>query len=259
MKKSKKVNKNCGSRLKTARKKQKLTQRELAELVGVDDKYISALENDRGNMSVDLAIRFSSVLSIRAEYLLGIDDHETSYDHVISREYSNQDMFSYLEIMERYGYVISTPFGPDGDTAFLSFMKYFNDDVVIAHEKDHYKCTPDQFKHFLRSTTEAIDKIKISMVQQFLSNACISINDDDFNELMDAMKDHLNSIAGTAAADWLSEQKKIDEGRLDEVDRDKWGKGMIGISQESAEEVLRYLGPEKFSYFIQHAVKHKDK
>ncbi|WP_297961308.1 helix-turn-helix transcriptional regulator [uncultured Ruminococcus sp.] len=57
------------NRLKELRKTQKLTQDELANAVGVSRQTINAIENDKYNPTLELAIRLARYLKIPVEEL----------------------------------------------------------------------------------------------------------------------------------------------------------------------------------------------
>ena len=57
------------NRLKELRKTQKLTQDELANAVGVSRQTINAIENDKYNPTLELAIRLARYLKIPIEEL----------------------------------------------------------------------------------------------------------------------------------------------------------------------------------------------
>jgi transcriptional regulator with XRE-family HTH domain len=63
---------NIAENLKAARKKQGLTQAELAELIGVTREAITAYESGRVRLMDDILIRFSSVLKISTDEILGV-------------------------------------------------------------------------------------------------------------------------------------------------------------------------------------------
>ena len=57
------------NRLKELRKTQKLTQDELANAIGVSRQTINAIENDKYNPTLELAIRLARYLKIPVEEL----------------------------------------------------------------------------------------------------------------------------------------------------------------------------------------------
>ncbi len=57
------------NRLKELRKTQKLTQDELANAVGVSRQTINAIENDKYNPTLELAIRLARYLKMPVEEL----------------------------------------------------------------------------------------------------------------------------------------------------------------------------------------------
>lgn len=60
-----------GSRLKKLRIDKKLKQWQMADLIGVNKKQISAYENDTRQPSYDILIRIAQIFSVSTDYLLG--------------------------------------------------------------------------------------------------------------------------------------------------------------------------------------------
>ncbi|MCD7715689.1 MAG: helix-turn-helix domain-containing protein [Lachnospiraceae bacterium] len=58
-----------GSRIKQARRNEKLTQEQLAELINVSPHYIYEIEQGRKTMSLDTFERLSSELHLSLDYL----------------------------------------------------------------------------------------------------------------------------------------------------------------------------------------------
>ncbi len=59
--------------LKSLRKDAGLTQKELADKVGVTNSTISFYEQEERSPSVDMIIRLSKIFNVSVDYLLGID------------------------------------------------------------------------------------------------------------------------------------------------------------------------------------------
>ena len=59
--------------LKNLRKDAGLTQKELADKVGVTNSTISFYEQEERSTSVDMIIRLSKIFNVSVDYLLGID------------------------------------------------------------------------------------------------------------------------------------------------------------------------------------------
>jgi transcriptional regulator with XRE-family HTH domain len=59
-----------GSRIKTLREQQNLTQDRLAELTGISKGFISDSENDKRNMSSQNLLKIADALNASLEYLL---------------------------------------------------------------------------------------------------------------------------------------------------------------------------------------------
>ena len=59
-----------GDMIKTARKKRKLTQEQLGELVGVKKAQISRLENSTGNVTLETVMRIFNALGAKLNFNL---------------------------------------------------------------------------------------------------------------------------------------------------------------------------------------------
>ena len=57
------------NRIKQLRKKQKLTQKELAEMAEIDQSDLSKIENDRKSITLDTAKKISRALGHSIEYI----------------------------------------------------------------------------------------------------------------------------------------------------------------------------------------------
>ncbi len=64
------MNETMGSRIKTARKKEGLTQQILADKVFISESYMAMIESDKRNPSTDVVTRIAEALGISADYLL---------------------------------------------------------------------------------------------------------------------------------------------------------------------------------------------
>lgn len=62
-----------GVKLKEARKKEKMTQKELAELLGVYQKDISRWENSEYIPSLEVFAKLCQTLKVSADKMLGIE------------------------------------------------------------------------------------------------------------------------------------------------------------------------------------------
>ena len=69
---------NAGSRIKNLRKNKKLSQIELAELMGLTSSAMSAIEVGKNNPTAELLIKLSDFFSVSTDYLLkGIETERT--------------------------------------------------------------------------------------------------------------------------------------------------------------------------------------
>ncbi len=81
--------KGCiGKRIKDLRKKNQMTQEQLAEAVDVDISYISKIENNHvRNISLSLACELAAVLQVSLSYLVGESTESQIMDEEMSRKY----------------------------------------------------------------------------------------------------------------------------------------------------------------------------
>jgi transcriptional regulator with XRE-family HTH domain len=246
----KKVNNTCGSRLKEERKRKHLTQESLAELVHVDPKYISALENNRRNMSVDLANDLSKILHVRAKYLMGHDDARTPLDAIMSKKYTFNELLTYLIVLERNDYTLTTPFGDDGDTALMSFLFNITDDIVLSHGDQHYLCSVTSFRKFLNLTSATLQTIKLSLISQFISGVCTEIDNKQVEEKMSTLLNKVKTSMGESYNLWINEQRKFDNYDFDAIDGKKYNQGIDEMSKKSVLEDMMDTDPEDLLRFL---------
>lgn len=62
-----------GSRLKEARKKQKLSQEALGKMLGLSKSAICLYESEKRNPSLETVIELIYILGVSSDYLLGVD------------------------------------------------------------------------------------------------------------------------------------------------------------------------------------------
>lgn len=68
-----------GARIKELREKRKMTQDTLAELVGIDPKHLSRIENGRNYPSLETLEKLINSLCVTYEDIF-------SFDHIVNRE-----------------------------------------------------------------------------------------------------------------------------------------------------------------------------
>ncbi len=71
-----------GERLKELRCSKKMTQVELAELLGVTKTQISDLENAKTTTSFEKLVFLCEYFEVSADYLLGLSDTPTGIQHL---------------------------------------------------------------------------------------------------------------------------------------------------------------------------------
>lgn len=68
---------SLGGRLKQLRQDKKLRQEQVADLIGVNKKQVSAYENDSRQPSYDILVRFAVLYRVSTDYLLGCNQKKT--------------------------------------------------------------------------------------------------------------------------------------------------------------------------------------
>ncbi|MEX2784062.1 helix-turn-helix transcriptional regulator [Streptococcus sp. H49] len=69
---------NIRTQLKELRKSRKLSQQELAQLVGVRRETIVHLENNRYNPSLELALKIAAIFQLPVEDIFQLNEKEDS-------------------------------------------------------------------------------------------------------------------------------------------------------------------------------------
>ena len=97
----------CGERLEEIRKSHHLTQKQLAKVVGVEEKTISDYECGKTAPRVQKLIRLAETLDISTDYLLGLTEDEIPASQIqyitLSREYPSrlkEELLDYLELLK---------------------------------------------------------------------------------------------------------------------------------------------------------------
>lgn len=67
---------NMGEKLKSLRLQQNLTQKQIAERIGMAVSAVSAYESGTRNPSYDVLIKLARIYHVSADYLLGIENKQ---------------------------------------------------------------------------------------------------------------------------------------------------------------------------------------
>ena len=65
-----------GKRMRDRRRELRVTQAQLAEMVGTAQARISQIENGESEPSIDVLMRLARALGVTTDYLLGMEDSE---------------------------------------------------------------------------------------------------------------------------------------------------------------------------------------
>lgn len=100
-----------GTKIADARKKQNLTQEQLAELMGVTRQSISRWESNAAYPEIEKIVHLVEILKINCDYLLR-DDYNESGEKVITKEiyirdnsYINALFLTYLSFIPLFGII----------------------------------------------------------------------------------------------------------------------------------------------------------
>lgn len=170
-------------RLKTIRKIKGLTQKELAEKVGVERATIAGYETNRSNPNFEILIKISKVLNISSDYLIGKDDHQgtKSYRVPIIKNSSigPQQTMEYVVIEDSIDnnkyFAVRSDLNLDGIHGkkiiiFKSDLKPKNGDLIIFDEEDsgkiarYYREKNKTVLVFEDKTIKILDLVKIIAV-----------------------------------------------------------------------------------------------
>lgn len=83
---------SIGSIIRAKRKELKLTQAQLAELIGSDEYYISAIETGKRNPGSKFLVSLSNSLSIPIDSLLGIESNFVLHEEITDLEEKLQNL-----------------------------------------------------------------------------------------------------------------------------------------------------------------------
>lgn len=72
-----------GDRLKEARKAKKLTQKELAKILGTTESNVNNYEKNRAYPKAEAIIKICNELNVSADWLLGIQNKSSTENKVI--------------------------------------------------------------------------------------------------------------------------------------------------------------------------------
>lgn len=82
--------KEVGSRIREARKKKKLSQAELSELLDISPSHMSDIENGKTNIGLDIFMNLTEILMVSADWLLRTDIPQVNT--ILNKEFN--DVFS---------------------------------------------------------------------------------------------------------------------------------------------------------------------
>lgn len=144
--------KTTGQKILMLREKQDITQKELADLVGITEATVSRYENDQRKPRGEILIKLAKVLNISTDYLL---DENITYDDITtnSNELSKKEIIDIEKAAEKMIKAIDNnqelqfcdTIADDEDKAYIkeAYQKFLSD--VRVYNKLKY--TPNKYKN----------------------------------------------------------------------------------------------------------------
>lgn len=98
---------DSGHRIKTYRKKMKMTQEELADKIGISREFLGRIERGQNGISIDLAIMLSDVFQVSVEDVLAIDNSKSKLvselSEAIIKVLDENNLFTKYSTMRTHG------------------------------------------------------------------------------------------------------------------------------------------------------------
>lgn len=137
-----------GERIKNIRKKQGLTQKQLAEKVHLTAQVISNIERSYTTASSDDLARIADVLNTTPNYLLGKEENSNNYYELTNKD--EKDIAERLQVMikdlENNAHYSKENGEMDDNTRELLIMSLENS-LRIAKQEAKKKFTPKKFRN----------------------------------------------------------------------------------------------------------------
>lgn len=89
-----------GKRLKQLRKELNMTQKELADKLGISRAAVGLYEQGKRNVDNDTLLKLSEIFNVSADYLLGNTDIKTPVDKISSALSDDPDLLAFLNTLK---------------------------------------------------------------------------------------------------------------------------------------------------------------
>lgn len=89
-----------GKRLKQLRKELNMTQKELADKLGISRAAVGLYEQGKRNVDNDTLLKLSEIFNVSADYLLGNTDIKTPVDKISSALSDNPDLLAFWNTLK---------------------------------------------------------------------------------------------------------------------------------------------------------------
>jgi HTH-type transcriptional regulator, competence development regulator len=126
------MTKTFGQELKRLRVNQMLTQRELADLMGVHYTYISKLEHDDVSPGRELVEALAGLFEVGASYLIELAEKQTKVELIERAEAAEQEVREILAALKSHckdQFVIITDGAIDWNRTIAEFVSYIEFDA----------------------------------------------------------------------------------------------------------------------------------
>ena len=105
-----------GERLADLRKDKGLHQKELAAIIGVTERSVSLYERELSSPRDEVMLKIARYFNVSLDYLLGLTDHQISYDHndyiALPNGYVpelKRELLNHLELLKLKYKIVTTP------------------------------------------------------------------------------------------------------------------------------------------------------
>ncbi len=94
------------NRIRSLRKKLKMTQKQMAEQLFIDQSMLATYENGTREIPIDILVKLSKMYGISVDYLLGISDFAVLDDALVRTQTKELiDSLSATQVFEVKGYI----------------------------------------------------------------------------------------------------------------------------------------------------------
>ena len=120
------------TRIKEAREKKKMSQKDFADLIGVKQQTLSGYENNKMKPPVDVVYKIAKTCETSIDWLCGLEDSEPEftistyfdvYRFLLALQKTNKSFFEFTEVVQRDIKIPAISFDDDDIDTFIGDLK----------------------------------------------------------------------------------------------------------------------------------------